>query len=173
MDESTNTQAAFDCLLAHPKVIPGALKKCGISRCDRHYQDYYQDAILRFVQAYCRYWETTPIYHEGKMFGYISRNIYWGVQNKRRKNRRFDYHHGGPEQLMVERIAPDCTHQVEEADFCRRFMQCLKPAQYWFLTLRQKGRSYTEIAHEMGISERQAYYMRDEIRALAQKKLDE
>ena len=54
MTNQLSTQA-FNDALANKKLIFGVLKKCHITRQQSDFDDYFQECLLAYVDAYCQY----------------------------------------------------------------------------------------------------------------------
>lgn len=163
MLETPMTEAAFNCLLRYPQLIPGALKHCGVTPTHRLYEDLKSDCQFVFVTAYCQCL-TPPVapqfYDWRNVLGYISRALRWHIQKCCRAQRRQAFHTGGPFLLGVQQPAPDAYQAIQTSSFCQALLRQCHDEELRFIRLRLLGLNMYQVAEKMGCSPRKVYYIR-------------
>lgn len=154
---------AFQCLRLYPKIVPGALKKCGITKARQDYDDLKSEGQLSFVAAYYACMQRPlqlQFVNFNNVLGFISRAVVWDLKHILRKERRYNFYHGGPQILGLLKPAPDPIQQVDETMLYRDLYKRCSAEELTFLRLRITGCTTQQIADHLGISVRQVHRIR-------------
>lgn len=81
--------AGLQAALQEPGLIRGALKRAGISYYHQDYDDFWQEALIAFAEAY-QYYPGDPK-HDDRFKGYAFQNIVWRMTDLWRYRQRRDH----------------------------------------------------------------------------------
>lgn len=148
---------AFNAALADKKLIFGVLKKLNITRQNPDFDDYFQECILAYVDAYCRYAENGAS---------LDRHTYLYIKLRQRVIDLLRKHD------CYQRYFGDTEHSLYQALLLQQLLTELPLTEnQLFRLLYLQDDSITEICQQLKISRRTVYRRRTKLLAKLQQLL--
>lgn len=157
---------AFNAALADKKLIFGVLKKLNITRQNPDFDDYFQECILAYVDAYCRYAENGAS---------LDRHTYLYIKLRQRVIdllRKHDCYQRYFGHTAPDDRSSDTEHSLYQALLLQQLLTELPLTEnQLFRLLYLQDDSITEICQQLKISRHTVYRRRTKLLAKLQQLL--
>lgn len=152
------TNDAFNDALTHKKMIFGALKNCYITRQHPDFDDYFQNCLLYYVDAYCEYERLRPRTIDRK--NYIYTKLCQAIRDLYRQQQCYHRYFGGDTALTADLGTPESYANLALQELLQQLTQ---QETHFFKTHYLEEYSVPETCRQMRISRRTLYRLRHRV----------